>query len=81
VKVFLGEVEKSEPVLIHEFDNSTDILDVHGERKVGVGVGEVYRAGALRSWKLRGPGNGSQAGTRTGTGPQKNTRPPWKEAG
>ena len=30
MKVLLGEVEMSEPVLVHEFDDSTDFLEVHG---------------------------------------------------
>ena len=37
VKVLLGEVEESEPVLIHEFDDATDFLEVHGEGRLGVG--------------------------------------------
>jgi hypothetical protein len=35
MKVFLGEIEKSEPVLIHEFDDAADFLEVHGGKKVG----------------------------------------------
>jgi hypothetical protein len=29
MKVLLGEVEMSEPVLVHEFDDSADFLEVH----------------------------------------------------
>ena len=35
VKVLLGEVEVGEPVLVHEFDDSTDFLEFHGVEKVG----------------------------------------------
>ena len=37
VKVFFGEVEMSESVLIHEFDNSTDFLEVHDEKELVLG--------------------------------------------
>jgi hypothetical protein len=40
VKVLLGEVEVGEPVLIHEFDDAADFLEVHGERRFGVGMDE-----------------------------------------
>jgi hypothetical protein len=37
VKVLLGEVKVSEAVLIHEFDDATDFLEVHSEGRLGVG--------------------------------------------
>jgi hypothetical protein len=37
VKVLFGEVEVGEPVLIHEFDDSTDFLEFHVLRRLGVG--------------------------------------------
>lgn len=36
MKVLLGEVEVGEPVLIHEFDDSTDFLEFHVLRRLGV---------------------------------------------
>ena len=35
MKVLLGEVEMSEAMLVHEFDDSTDFLEVHGSCGVG----------------------------------------------
>ena len=32
VKVLFGEVEMGEPVLVHEFDDSADFLEVHDEK-------------------------------------------------
>lgn len=34
VEILLGEVEMGEPVLVHEFDDSTDFLEFHGRKKV-----------------------------------------------
>ena len=35
VEVLLGEIEMSEAVLIHEFDDATDFLEFHDEKGVG----------------------------------------------
>jgi len=36
VEVLLGEIKEGEPVLVHEFDNAADFLEVHGEKRFGV---------------------------------------------
>jgi hypothetical protein len=36
VKVLLGEVEVSEAMLIHEFDDAADFLEFHGAEGLGV---------------------------------------------
>lgn len=36
LEVFLGEVEMGEPVLIHEFDDVTDFLEVHDVCRLGL---------------------------------------------
>jgi hypothetical protein len=51
VKVLFGEVEVGEPVLIHEFDDSTDFLEFHGEKELVVGV---LGGRAVRSVTRRG---------------------------
>ena len=35
MKVLFGEIEVSEAVLIHEFDDATDFLEFHDEKGVG----------------------------------------------
>ncbi len=63
MKVLLGEVEMSEAMLVHEFDNSTDFLEFHGKCGVGSeGVTGVARRALLRSWKLGVVGKQRQAG-------------------
>ena len=64
VKVLLGEVEVGEPVLIHEFDDAADFLEVHDERGLkvrstgGGPVGRISCGLARGTGEIASSGNG-----------------------
>jgi hypothetical protein len=70
VKVLFGEVEVGEPVLIHEFDDSTDFLEVHGKeswssvRIRGCPAGRASFEEARRTGETASSGNAGRSRAR-----------------